>query len=40
MNDAELEAAGVSADLVRLSCGLESAEDLIEDIAQALAAVK
>ena len=36
MNDAELEAAGVSADLVRLSCGLESADDLIEDIAQAL----
>ena len=39
MNDAELVAAGVSGDLVRLSCGLESAEDLIEDIAQALAQV-
>ena len=39
MNDEELVAAGVSPDLVRLSCGLESAEDLIEDIAQALAAV-
>ncbi|MGM9626006.1 MAG: O-acetylhomoserine aminocarboxypropyltransferase/cysteine synthase family protein [Eubacteriales bacterium] len=37
MNDAELEAAGVSPDLVRLSCGLESAEDLIADIGQALA---
>jgi len=36
MNDEELIAAGVSGDLVRLSCGLESAEDLIEDIAQAL----
>ena len=36
MSDAELLAAGVSADLVRLSCGLESAEDLIADIAQAL----
>ena len=36
MNDAELVAAGVSGDLVRLSCGLESAEDLIEDVAQAL----
>ena len=36
MNDAELVAAGVYGDLVRLSCGLESAEDLIEDIAQAL----
>ncbi len=36
MNDEELAAAGVGADLVRLSCGLESAEDLIEDIKQAL----
>lgn len=36
MNDEELLAAGVSGDLVRLSCGLESALDLIEDIAQAL----
>lgn len=36
MNDAELEAAGVSPDLVRYSCGLENAEDLIEDLAQAL----
>lgn len=39
MNDEELVAAGVSPDLVRLSCGLESAEDLIEDIAQALEAI-
>ncbi|MBQ4453043.1 MAG: O-acetylhomoserine aminocarboxypropyltransferase/cysteine synthase [Clostridia bacterium] len=37
MNDEELLAAGVSPDLVRFSVGLESAEDLIEDIAQALA---
>lgn len=36
MNDAELEAAGVSPDLVRFSCGIEDAEDLIEDIKQAL----
>lgn len=36
MTEAELEAAGVSADLVRLSCGLEDAEDQIADIAQAL----
>ena len=36
MNDAELLAAGVSADLIRLSCGLESADDLIADIEQAL----
>ena len=36
MNDEELVAAGVGPDLVRLSCGLEDAEDLIADIAQAL----
>ncbi|MBQ4333143.1 MAG: O-acetylhomoserine aminocarboxypropyltransferase/cysteine synthase [Clostridia bacterium] len=36
MNDAELAAAGVSPDLVRFSCGIESAEDLIADIKQAL----
>lgn len=36
MSDAELEAAGVSPDLVRYSCGIEDAEDLIADIKQAL----
>jgi len=36
MSDAELDAAGVGADLIRLSCGLENSEDLIADIAQAL----
>lgn len=36
MNDEELIAAGVPGDLVRFSCGIESAEDLIADIAQAL----
>jgi len=36
MNDAELAAAGVPADLVRFSCGIENAEDLIDDIKQAL----
>ena len=39
MNDEELIAAGVPGDLVRLSCGLENAEDLIADLAQALATV-
>ena len=38
MNDAELAAAGVAPDLVRYSCGLESAEDLIADLKQALEA--
>lgn len=37
MNDEELAAAGVSPDLVRYSCGLEDAADLIADIEQALA---
>ena len=36
MNDDELAAAGISADLVRFSCGIESADDLIADIKQAL----
>ncbi len=36
MNDDELRACGISPELVRLSCGLESAEDLIEDVEQAL----
>ena len=36
MTDAELDAAGVGADLIRLSCGLENAQDLIADVAQAL----
>lgn len=36
MTDAELKAAGVSPDLVRYSCGLEDACDLIADIEQAL----
>ena len=39
MNDEELLAAGVSADLIRLSCGLENAEDLIADIDNALASL-
>jgi len=39
MNDEELAAAGVSPDLVRLSVGLESLEDLITDLDQALSAV-
>ncbi len=39
MSDAELTAAGISPDLVRLSCGLESAEDLIADLEQALSKI-
>ena len=36
MNDEQLAAAGVPAGLVRMSCGLEDAADLIADIEQAL----
>ncbi len=36
MNDEELEAAGVSPDLVRLSVGIENVEDLIADLGEAL----
>ena len=36
MNDAELMAAGVSPDLVRLSVGIEDIADLIADVEQAL----
>ena len=37
MNDAELRAAGVSPDLIRLSVGIEDAADLLADLDQALA---
>jgi O-acetylhomoserine (thiol)-lyase len=36
MSDEQLKEAGVGADLIRLSVGLESAEDIIADLAQAL----
>jgi len=36
LTDEELEAAGVTPDLVRFSCGIESADDIIADIQQAL----
>ncbi len=36
LTDEQLAAAGVTPTLVRYSCGLENADDLIEDIAQAL----
>ncbi len=39
MSDQELVAAGITPDLVRMSCGIEDAADLIADIEQALAQV-
>ena len=38
LNERELEEAGVSADMVRLSVGIEHIDDIIADIDQALAA--
>ena len=39
MNDDELRAAGVSPDLIRYSCGIENADDLIEDLNEALSSI-
>lgn len=36
MTDEQLLAGGVSPDLVRFSVGIENADDIIEDIEQAL----
>ena len=36
LTDEQLEECGVSPDLIRFSCGIESAEDIIADIEQAL----
>ena len=40
LNEEELKTAGVSADLVRISVGIENVADIIADIDQALAAAK
>ena len=40
LNDEELQKAGVSRDMVRLSVGLEHADDILADIDQALAAAR
>ena len=40
MTDEELVSAGITPDLVRLSCGLESSIDLINDLNQALESIK
>ncbi|WP_102796177.1 O-acetylhomoserine aminocarboxypropyltransferase/cysteine synthase family protein [Bowmanella denitrificans] len=39
LNDEELKKAGVSADLIRISVGIEHIDDIIADVAQALDAV-
>lgn len=39
MNEEELRQAGISSDLIRMSVGIEDAEDIIEDIKRALEAI-
>lgn len=39
LTDEQLEECGVSADLVRFSCGIEDSDDIIADIDQALAQI-
>lgn len=39
LTDEELTAAGVKPDLIRLSCGIENVEDIMEDLDQALAKI-
>ena len=40
MNDEQLKEAGVPAELIRISLGLEDKEDLIADISVALDAIQ
>jgi O-acetylhomoserine (thiol)-lyase len=39
LTDAQLKEAGIAPDLIRLSVGIENAEDIIDDLKQALAQV-
>lgn len=39
LTDKELEECGVTADLIRFSCGIEDADDIITDIEQALSKI-
>ena len=39
LTDAQLEVAGIEGGMVRFSCGLENADDIIADIEQALAQI-
>ena len=39
MTEEQLIAAGVPSGLIRMSCGLEDKQDLIEDLVQALATI-
>ena len=40
LSDEELIACGVTPDLIRLSCGIENVDDIIDDLNQALASIQ
>jgi O-acetylhomoserine (thiol)-lyase len=40
LSDEQLVAAGVRPDLIRFSCGLEAAEDIIADLEQAFEVIR
>ena len=40
LSDEQLVAAGVRPDLIRFSCGLEAAEDIISDLEQAFEVIR
>ena len=40
LSEAELEQVGISAGLIRLSCGIENIQDILADLEQAFAAAK
>lgn len=40
LSEAELEQAGISAGLIRLSCGIENIQDILADLEQAFSAAK
>lgn len=40
LSDKELIACGVTPDLIRLSCGIENVDDIIDDLNQALASIQ
>ena len=40
LSEAELEKAGISAGLIRLSCGIENIQDILADLEQAFVAAK
>jgi O-acetylhomoserine (thiol)-lyase len=40
LTDDELKTAGVTPDMIRLCIGIESIDDILEDLDQALAAAK